>query len=95
MDTEEMRLALTVELERVTAALNGEPEVTATESERARSNEALSGYREGVEFALGLIGTPVTTPKVVEEIVRPGPAPIVRPEPELLDKVERVRDTEV
>lgn len=90
-----MRHALEAEIERVTAALGGDPVVPATGDEQATSLEWLIGYREGVEYALGLIGTVPATPTVVEEIVRLEPALIVQPEPELIDKVERVRDTEV
>ena len=95
MDSEEIRRALTAEIERASVALGGEPEVWGMGSEQSESRERLIGYRDGVEYALGLIGSAPTTPAIAEEIVQPGPELIIHPEPELVDKVERVRDTEV
>ena len=95
MDTEQVRQALAAELERATAKLGGAPDVDAAGREQPTGSERLAGYRDGLEFALALISPAPAEPTVVEEVAGPAPGRIMEPEPELIDKVERVRDTEV
>jgi len=92
MDTDELRDALTAEIDRATAALGGPESWTA---EQAENRERLLGYRQGVEFALGLIAPAPTAPAHAEETVPPDPAHVLAPEPELVDQLTRVRNTEV
>ena len=88
MENEEARRALETELDRVTALLSDAAEP---------GKEHLRGYGEGVRFALSVLSREHA---VAPEPVPPAPARPVKmtetftPEPELLDQVERVRDTE-
>jgi hypothetical protein len=98
MELEEVRQALQAESERVGELLT---RLAGTEQDVFTRNESLLGYREGVEFALGLLapgseqepegsGGP-QEPGRGEPTLHERPVP---PEPELREQLTRVRDIE-
>lgn len=95
MELEEVRQALQVESERIGELLG---RLSGTEQDVFTRNESLLGYREGIEFALGLLpagsepepGEP-QAPTQAQPTPHERPVP---PEPELREQLTRVRDIE-